>query len=115
MVGDNYLTVHPWSEDFDPYDHEISSTLVWARLLDIPIHYFHQVAVMKIGSRIGKPIRVDQATSCGARSDYARVCVQVDITRPLLSQFTIKGKKYFIQYEGLEKICLKCGTYSECN
>ncbi|CAI0626847.1 unnamed protein product [Linum tenue] len=115
LVGDNYLTVHPWSEDFNPYEHEISSTLVWARLLDIPIHYFHQVAVMKIGSRIGKPIRVDQATSTGARSDYARVCVQVDITRPLLSQFTIKGKMYFIQYEGLEKICLKCGTYSERN
>ncbi|CAI0411260.1 unnamed protein product [Linum tenue] len=115
LVGDNYLTVHPWSEDFNPYEHEISSTLVWARLLDLPIHYFHQVAVMKIGSRIGKPIRVDQATSTGSRSDYARVCVQVDITRPLLSQFTIKGKKYFIQYEGLEKICLKCGTYSERN
>ncbi|CAI0374066.1 unnamed protein product [Linum tenue] len=83
----------------------------WARLLDIPIHYFHPVAVMKIGSRIGKPVRVDQATSTGARSDYARVCVQVDIKNPLLSKFTINGKKYFIQYEGLEKICLQCGTY----
>ncbi|CAL1379395.1 unnamed protein product [Linum trigynum] len=109
MVGDNYLTVHPWTQDFNPYNHEISSTLVWARLLDIPIHYFHQVAVMKIG----KPIRVDQATSTGARSDYARVCVQVDITKPLLSQFMIHGIKYFIQYEGLEKICLQCGSYFE--
>ncbi|CAI0626161.1 unnamed protein product, partial [Linum tenue] len=59
------------------------------------------VAVMKIGNRIGKPIRVDHATSTGDRSDYARVCVQVDITKPLLSQFTIHGITYFIQYEGL--------------
>ncbi|CAI0551041.1 unnamed protein product [Linum tenue] len=51
---------------------------------------------MKIGQRIGKSIRVDHATSTGARSDYARVCVQVDITKPLLSQFTIHGKKCFI-------------------
>ncbi|CAI0402642.1 unnamed protein product [Linum tenue] len=68
---------------------------------------------MRIGERIGKPLRVDHATMSGARSDYARVCVQVDLTRPLLSQFTINGKKYFIQYEGLDKICLQCGTYFE--
>ncbi|CAL1371131.1 unnamed protein product [Linum trigynum] len=113
MVGDNYLTVHQWTEDFNPYEHEISSTLVWARLLEIPIQYFHPVAVMKIGTRIGKPIRVDQATSTGARSDYARVCVQVDLTKPLLSQFILRGKTYFIQYERLENICLQCGTYYE--
>ncbi|CAL1379614.1 unnamed protein product [Linum trigynum] len=113
MVGDNYLTVHPWTKDFNPYEHEISSTMVWARLLEIPIQYFHPVAVMKIGQRIGKPLRVDHATSTGARSDYARVCVQVDLTKPLLSMFRLHGKKYFIQYEGLERICLQCGTYRE--
>ncbi|CAI0429816.1 unnamed protein product [Linum tenue] len=68
---------------------------------------------MKIGQRIGKPIRVDQATSTGARLDYARVCVQVDLTKPLLSMFKINGVKYFIQYEGLEKICLECGRYCD--
>ncbi|CAI0378673.1 unnamed protein product [Linum tenue] len=113
MVGDNYLTVHPWTEDFNPYEHEISSTMVWARLLEIPIQYFHPVAVMKIGQRIGKPLRVDHATSTGARSDYARVCVQVDLTKPLLSMFRLHGKKYFVQYEGLDRICLQCGTYRE--
>ncbi|CAL1407989.1 unnamed protein product [Linum trigynum] len=117
MMGENYLTVHMWDRHFNPYEHEISSTLVWARLLEIPIHFFHPEAVMKIGRRIGKPIRVYQATRTGARSDYARVCVQVDLTKPLLSQFRIHGKKYFIQYEGLVRICLQCGkyvTYSSC-
>ncbi|CAI0391139.1 unnamed protein product [Linum tenue] len=98
MMGENYLTMHIWDRHFNPYEHEISSTLVWARLLEIPIHFFHPEGVMKIGRRIGKPIRVDQATPAGARSDYARVCVQVDLTKPLMSQFRIHGKKYFIQY-----------------
>ncbi|CAI0560738.1 unnamed protein product [Linum tenue] len=113
MIGPNYLTVHMWERDFDPYNHEVSSTLVWGRLLDIPVHYFHREAVMKIFRRIGKPLRIDEATRTVARSDYARVCVQVDLTKPLLSKFSINGKKYFIQYEGLEKICLNCGTYAE--
>ncbi|CAI0462098.1 unnamed protein product [Linum tenue] len=68
--------------------------------------------MMKIAQRIGKPLWVDHATSTGARLDYARVCVQVDLQKPLLSQFKIHGIKYFIQYEGLDNICLQCGTYS---
>ncbi|CAL1375853.1 unnamed protein product [Linum trigynum] len=68
---------------------------------------------MKIGKRIGRPLQVDQATSTGARLDYARVCVEVDLSKPLLSQFRIHGVKYFIQYEGLEKICLICEKYFE--
>ncbi|CAL1370532.1 unnamed protein product [Linum trigynum] len=113
MIGPNYLSVHMWDKNFDPYNHEISSTLVWAKLLDILIHYFHQEAMMKIGRRIGRPFRIDEATRTEAESDYARVCVQVDLTRPLLSKFSIRGKKYFIQYEGLENICLNCGTSAE--
>ncbi|CAI0424058.1 unnamed protein product [Linum tenue] len=117
MMGENYLMVHMWDRHFNPYEHEISSTLVWARLLEIPIHFFHPEAVMKIGRRIGKPIRVDPATRTGAQSYYARVCVQVDLTKPLLSHFRIDGKKYFIQFEGLERIYLQCGkyeTYGSC-
>ncbi|CAI0625846.1 unnamed protein product [Linum tenue] len=67
---------------------------------------------MKIAQRIGKSLLVDHATSTGARLDYARICVQVDLQKPLLSQFRIHGIKYFIQYEGLDNICLQCGTYS---
>ncbi|CAL1353872.1 unnamed protein product [Linum trigynum] len=113
MVGDNYLTVHMWHKTFDPYEREILSTKVWERLLEIPIQFFHENAVMKIAQRIGKPFRVDQATITADRGEYARVCMQVDLTKPLLSQFRIEGKKYFIAYEGLEKICLHYGQYRE--
>ncbi|CAI0538255.1 unnamed protein product [Linum tenue] len=50
-------------------------------------------------------MQVDRATEEGARGEYARVCVQVDLTKPLLSKFKIDGNKYFIQYEELEKVC----------
>ncbi|CAL1356393.1 unnamed protein product [Linum trigynum] len=85
--------------------------------LSPPIHFtaveerqFCRESVMKIGRRTGKSVRVDQATSTAARLDYARVCVEFDLTRPLLSQFKINKIKYFIQYDGFEKFCLKCDT-----
>ncbi|CAL1407317.1 unnamed protein product [Linum trigynum] len=91
MIGENYLTVHMWDKDFNPYNHEILSTLVWARLLDLHVHYFHPDAMTKIAQRIGNLLQVDHAMSTGAILDYARVCVQVDLTKPLLSQFKIHG------------------------
>ncbi|CAI0446129.1 unnamed protein product [Linum tenue] len=68
---------------------------------------------MMIGQAIGIPIRVDRATELGARGKFARVCVEVDLTKPLLSQFKIEGVTYLIQYEGIENICSNCGMYGK--
>ncbi|CAN0904379.1 hypothetical protein LINGRAHAP2_LOCUS23067 [Linum grandiflorum] len=69
------------------------------------------LAVTRIASRIGHPIRVDRATQEGARGKYARVCVEVDLTKPLLSKYTIEGKTYLISYEGLNDLCTTCDKY----
>ncbi|CAN0858740.1 hypothetical protein LINGRAHAP2_LOCUS7433, partial [Linum grandiflorum] len=69
------------------------------------------LAVKRIASRIGHPIRVDRATEEGARGKYARVCVEVDLTKPLLSKYMLEGKKYLISYESLHGLCTVCGMY----
>lgn len=45
-----------------------------------------------------------------SRGQYIRLCVEVDITKPLLSKFQLNGRVLGIQYEGLRQICFKCGT-----
>ncbi|CAL1380627.1 unnamed protein product [Linum trigynum] len=70
LVGDNNLTVHPWTKDINPHEHEITTNLVWARLLELPIHYFHPVAVMRIGERIGKPLRGGPCNSVGSSQRF---------------------------------------------
>ncbi|CAN0906575.1 hypothetical protein LINGRAHAP2_LOCUS24338 [Linum grandiflorum] len=47
----------------------------------------------------------------GARGKYARVCVEVDLTKPLLPKYKIEGIPYLIVYEGFHKICTNCGVY----
>ncbi|CAI0430336.1 unnamed protein product [Linum tenue] len=49
-----------------------------------------------IAQLIGKPVRVDRATELGDRGNYARVSVEVDLTRPLLSQYKVEGVTYII-------------------
>ncbi|CAN1245901.1 hypothetical protein LINGRAPRIM_LOCUS3057 [Linum grandiflorum] len=68
-------------------------------------------AVMRIASRIGKLVRVDRATEAGARGKYARVCVEVDLSKRLLPKYKVEGVLYLIVYAGFHKICTKCGMY----
>ncbi|XP_019174968.1 PREDICTED: uncharacterized protein LOC109170322 [Ipomoea nil] len=39
------------------------------------------------------------------------MCVEVDLTKPLLSKFTAKMKVRRIEYEGMYQICFHCGVY----
>ncbi|CAN1146011.1 hypothetical protein LINPERHAP2_LOCUS15006 [Linum perenne] len=70
-----------------------------------------KVAVQRIGNCIGKTVRMDLATSEGARGRYARVCVEVDISKPLLGKYMIEDKVLKIEYESLENMCFDCGMY----
>ncbi|CAI0429468.1 unnamed protein product [Linum tenue] len=65
---------------------------------------------MKNGEWLRKPVLVDRATELGARGKYARICVEVDLTQPLISKFKIKGITYLVQYEGLDDLCSNCGS-----
>ncbi|CAI0419541.1 unnamed protein product [Linum tenue] len=111
MIGDHYITAVPWRKGFNPRAHSITSTLVWLQLPDLPIELYHPEAVLRIASRAGRPIRLDRATETGARAKFARVCVEVDLTKPLLSKFKVAGIEYEIKYEGLYNVCFQCGRY----
>ncbi|CAL1354530.1 unnamed protein product [Linum trigynum] len=87
--------------------------MVWVQLPDIPVEFYNREAVRMIAEKIGKPVRVDCATELGARTKYARVCMEVDLMKPLMGKFSIEGKKYMIQYERLENICDQCGSYGK--
>ncbi|CAN1163740.1 hypothetical protein LINPERHAP1_LOCUS28754 [Linum perenne] len=63
-----------------------------------------KVAVERIGNYIGKTVRLDLATAEGARGRYARVCVEVDILKPLLGKYIIEDRVLKIEYESLENM-----------
>ncbi|CAI0460823.1 unnamed protein product [Linum tenue] len=75
------------------------------------MEFINREAVERIASRIGKPVKVDRATMTGDRGRYARVCVEVDLTKPLLSQYKVEGRTYYIHFKGLHNICTECGKY----
>ncbi|XP_050241157.1 uncharacterized protein LOC126690066 [Quercus robur] len=63
----------------------------------------------KIGNTIGKILRINTHTTTEARGRFARLCVQVDIDKPLVTNILIGGLHQFVNYEGVHRLCFSCG------
>ncbi|XP_009597033.1 uncharacterized protein [Nicotiana tomentosiformis] len=77
------LIVKPWSGNFDLDKEVLSTILLWVRLPDLPLSYWENVTSSKIGSGIGKPIYANECTTSIYRISYARILVEMNVTREL--------------------------------
>ncbi|KAG7599606.1 Endonuclease/exonuclease/phosphatase superfamily [Arabidopsis suecica] len=107
----SHLMVQAWTPEFEPLRDEIVTTPVWVRLSNIPVNFYHRSILMGIARGLGKPIRVDPTTLIFERARFARVCVEVNLTKPLKGTVMVNGERYFVAYEGLSNICSSCGIY----
>ncbi|XP_031091089.1 uncharacterized protein LOC115996090 [Ipomoea triloba] len=110
-ILDHYLVVKEWYPNFDPSTDKTVSLLVWVRFPKLPIEYFNYNFLEKVGKKMGRPIRADMNTSTGSRGRYARILVEVDITKPLLFKYKLKNKVRPIEYGGIHLVCFQCGVY----
>ncbi|XP_031101934.1 uncharacterized protein LOC116005836 [Ipomoea triloba] len=119
VILGHYLTVQEWQPNFYPQKNKLNKLLVWVRFLALAIEYFEDEFLMKIGKNIGYPVKADTTTSLVSIGKFARVCVELDVTRPLLSKFTLGGEVVPFEYEGIRLVCFKCGIYGhkqgQCN
>ncbi|WJX35274.1 hypothetical protein P8452_23289 [Trifolium repens] len=88
FIYDHYLTVKEWSPNFHPASDTIQEVAVWLRISGLPIEYYDSRALRFIGNRIGRTVKVDKNTLSQERGKYARLCVQVNLSKPLLAMFT---------------------------
>ncbi|XVF63210.1 hypothetical protein PTKIN_Ptkin09bG0069600 [Pterospermum kingtungense] len=99
MVLDHYLIIKEWSPNFDPSLDVTEKVLVWVRFSCLPIKYYDRTFLMNVGEKIGRPVRVDQATNLVSRGKFARICVEVDIAKPLLAKFKLEAG--FVESRGV--------------
>lgn len=111
MIMEHYLIVKEWRPNFDPNTDTNEKVIVWVRFPDLPIEYYDQDFLFRVGEKIGEPIRIDSATSLTSRGKFARLCVEVDIRKPLLAKFWLRRRVRRIEYEGIHLVCFKCGIY----
>lgn len=76
-----------------------------------PHGVFDEKWLRRAGDEIGKTIKVDNTTRAAIRGRFARVCVEIDMRKPLKATYRLKGKSWRLQYEGLQDLHFTCGKY----
>ncbi|MBA0712682.1 hypothetical protein Golax_011764 [Gossypium laxum] len=106
-----YLTVQPWTTDFDPIKPYPSVVMTWIRLPGLPGHKCTKKILWEIGGMVGKVAKLDFNTDSKARGRYASMAIYINLEKPLISMVLINGKDQRIQYESLPVVCFSCGRY----
>ena len=109
ILFNHYLKIRSWQPNFDPEQDTLRNLLVWVRIPRLPIEYYDHNFLMKLDSKIGKPIHVDEATCAVLRGHFACICV--DLSKPLLSMFILPHRTRRLEYEGIHLVYFGCRIY----
>ena len=109
FIGDHFLSLRPWEPFFKPSSANVSLIAVWIRLNELPIELYETEVLREIGEHVGKVLRIDSHTAMEARGRYARICIQIDINKPLVNSILIGRFEQVVTYEGIQKLCFSCG------
>ncbi|KAJ1434566.1 hypothetical protein SESBI_05434 [Sesbania bispinosa] len=121
MLGDHYIVIQRRQLGFVPYEDDLRRVAVWVRVPGLPIEFYDKRVLWSIGNALGKTVKIDVNTLQERgnvhgdfiidREKFARICIEVDLNRILISKFSSEGRIYPVEYEGLHLVCFQCGRY----
>ena len=91
MVFDHYLAIQTWMPEFISPKAKIQKTLVWIRFSGLNMLFYDESVLLTLASALGTPIKVDSNTVNGTRGRFARVCVEMDIMKPVKGKVGLQG------------------------
>ncbi|KAI5322642.1 hypothetical protein L3X38_031714 [Prunus dulcis] len=108
---DLYLVLQKWRPGFCPITAHITRMAPWIRVSAIQLECFDVWALKRIRNLLGNLLKIDALTTAQNMGKFARLCVELDLTKPLEAFIQINPVWYNIEYEGLPDICYLCGHY----
>lgn len=111
IIAGQYLIMQEWRPGFCPASAQITRMAAWIRVSALQLECFDVWALKRIGNLLGKLLKIDTLTTSQNRGKFARLCVELDLTKPLEAFVQINQVWYNIEYEGLPEICYTCGLY----
>ncbi|XP_074300066.1 uncharacterized protein LOC141631271 [Silene latifolia] len=112
-IGSNSLVLKQWSPHFSCIMECVTIVPVWILFPDLDPYMWTDSILSKMASKIGKPLFADLHTTCKARLSFARILVEVDISKDLPDHIDINApfighSSQRIVYEWLPYYCKTC-------
>ena len=109
FIREHFLAIKPWEPYFIASEAKLTSVVVWVRFPELPIEFYDAAVLREIGSVIGPVLRIDSYTASETREGYARLCVQVDLNKPLINSIRVGRLVQKVLYEGISSLCFCYG------
>ncbi|XP_058726404.1 uncharacterized protein LOC131597745 [Vicia villosa] len=102
-----------WKPNFDLKKDMLHTIPIWVKLPHLPLHLWGQRSLSKIGSALGTPLVTDECTTNKLRVSYARILVEMDVTKPPITEINIRDaegnkRKQVVEYDWRPKFCERC-------
>ncbi|XP_057747402.1 uncharacterized protein LOC130966604 [Arachis stenosperma] len=111
MIAGHYLIVQRWRSFFLSTENVVKKIAAWIRIPNLPIELYNHRFLSRVGSAIGTMLKIDRTTSIHSRGKFARICVEIDLSKKLVPRISVLETTLNIEYEGLHLICFSCGRY----
>ena len=110
-VMGQYLSVQKWTPYFDAINNKIDHIVAWICLSEMNIHFYHKHIIRWLGKIIGPVVKIDSNTITAQRGKFARLAVELDLQKPLASQFNLEGRIQKVEYKNLPTIYFGFGKF----
>lgn len=85
-----WLYMQPLMMNFFPECETFTSVPVWIRLYSLPLDYWLPESLKTIGNKLGHFLKISKATLKGRYTSFARICVEIDISRALPEEIILE-------------------------
>eukprot|EP00253_Pinus_taeda_P034687 PITA_34687 len=103
------LFMRPWKMNFAPEWENFTSVPVWVRLYSLPLDYWRTDSLAAIGNKLGKFVKASKATRRGRYTSFARICVEMDLSRALPDEVILEVyDEEWVKAVDYEHILFKC-------
>ena len=76
---------------------------------ELPLEFYEPSAFLKIGKAIGLVLRIDSHIANVEKGRFAKLCVQVNLDKPLVRKLYLGKLAQSVLYEGINTLCFSCG------
>ncbi|KAF7816695.1 hypothetical protein G2W53_030664 [Senna tora] len=111
FIDGHFMSIQLWSPRFNPSLHTRSAySPVWVRLENLPLEFYDQEILVRVGNALGTFIGLDADTHDLSKTKFARICVLTNIGKRLPNSICIDDFQQSVMFEGSFGFCFWCGN-----
>ncbi|XP_070034451.1 uncharacterized protein [Nicotiana tomentosiformis] len=112
-INNRSIILKPWTPEFD-FSKEFPTNIpLWVKFPNLTMSCWSSKSLSRISSVLGTPLYADECTTKQTRISYARMLIEVNVSRTLPEEITVidpKGRKFqhHVTYDWKPMFCDKC-------